>query len=346
MGRPSLIIHGMHGLGDNLHQRAFVRQLLETHDIWLETSWPCVYHDLIAQGGLHVIPKRVGLRTQTKNAQRERDKFSKVLVPPRTPELRPSYNDYNVARMPNRTILEAICGSLNIGIDYSRADFRLPIPYDWLYPADELIESWHATKPILIYRPLVVRTEWRGNEKRNADPMAYAEIFASIRDRFFVVSVADLVPGHEWIIGPQLKADVTLHNGELSFEIMAALFSRAKLVYTSSGFATLLAQAVGTPNISVIGLYENGAHHSAGASYAPYLPIEPLNPCSCQYSGCVRKCSKQIDIPSAISKVADFVHDLGVSTDVETRPITEMFDSPAVRMPQMPQRRIHSGLRA
>jgi hypothetical protein len=229
-----------------------------------------------------------------------------------------------------------------MGIDFTRADFRLPIPPSWFDAIDSFIETWKTTKPILVYRPLVVRTEWRGNDKRNADPQAYAEIFASIRDRFFVVSVADLIPGREWIVGPQLKPDVTLHAGELVFEPLAALFARARLVYTSSGFATLLAQAVSTPNISVIGLYELASHHAGGAAYAPYLGVEPIKPCNCQYSGCTNRCSKQIDTPTALVRVIDFVNtkvypwsDYGPPEPaLIQRPITEMFDPPS-QAPQL-----------
>lgn len=323
--KPPLLVHGMHGMGDNLHQRAVVRQLMDTHEVWLETSWVALYHDLIAEG-LHVVRKHVALRTQLKNQSREQAKF--VPSPRNLPDLASvslSYSGHNVARQPNRTILEALLGAANMRLSYECADFSLPVPPEWgaLVPPFDT-----GGKPLLVYRPLVLRPEWRGNDRRNADADAYAQIFAAIRDRFFVVSVADLEPGREWITGPRLKPDATFHKGELPFEALAALFARAKMVYTSSGFAVLLAQSVGTPVVSVLGLYERGDHHAAGAKYAPYLAIEPINPCSCQNSFCPRRCSKQIDLHVAISKITDFVNALGVPY-AERRPMAEMFDPPA-----------------
>jgi len=303
---------------------------METHEVWLETSWAALYHDLVAEG-LHLVRKSVQLRTQMKNQLRESGRFGPP--PPRTldqPAITLHYSGHNVARQPNRTILEAMLGAANMNLSYDRADFRLPIPPEWSLKLFEITKTWNIGKPLLVYRPLVVRPEWRGNEKRNADADAYAQLFASIRDRFFVVSVADLEPGREWVVGPQLKdADVTFHKGELYFELLAALFNQAAMVYTSSGFATLLAQATCTANVSVIGLYERGDHHAAGAKYAPTLCIEPANPCSCQQSFCPRRCSKTIDMPVALTALKKFVDDLGVP-DVPARSVAEMFDPPIV----------------
>jgi len=47
---------------------------MQKYTVTLETSWPSVYHDLVAEG-LSVTRRPVGLRTQAKNALREADKF-------------------------------------------------------------------------------------------------------------------------------------------------------------------------------------------------------------------------------------------------------------------------------
>ena len=36
--KPKLYVEGMHGLGDNIHQRAVLRKLVQAYDVWLETS--------------------------------------------------------------------------------------------------------------------------------------------------------------------------------------------------------------------------------------------------------------------------------------------------------------------
>lgn len=272
--KPPLLVKGMHGLGDNLHQRAIVRQLLPHYELWLESSWVAPYVDLVGQG-LKVVRKATPLRTQSKNAEREAKQF--VVSPPAQTPHRVIW--YRPAEVRSRGgVLAAMCA--NAGVSYLSADFRLPVPNVWLKRADDLIASWPTRgRPIMVYRPLVERTEWDGCAARNPAAGDYVRIFNSIRDKFFVVSLADLVDGVEWMASPPIGANVTLHKGELDFEIMAALFARAALVFCSPGFAVILAQAVETPVICTFGRYERAYSFSAGARYSPYLGIEPIKPC-------------------------------------------------------------------
>lgn len=304
--KPALLIQGMHGLGDSIHQRAVVRQLMTTHRVWLETSWPTIYHDL-AGPDLHLVKKSVSLRTQSKNAQREAELFSKQGIGGKHGTLRISYNGSDVMKTASYTVLEAMC--IKAGVSYAEADFTLPVKSEWLERIVERLRvlGYDGSKRILVYRPLVARPEWRGSIARNANVMDYAYITGFLRNHYFVVSVADLVPSVEWIVGPELKPDAQFHNGELPVEELAALFKAADLVLTSSGFGAILAPAVGTPCISVIGGYEDSRAHDSGAKFAPYLCIEPLTPCRCWNSGCAMACTKEIDMLPAIDAIAKFV---------------------------------------
>ncbi|MBZ9943444.1 hypothetical protein LB533_20365 [Mesorhizobium sp. BR1-1-13] len=299
MERRPLFIRGMFGLGDNLHQRAVVRQLMKRFDVYLESSWVAPYHDLIADG-LKVLHKRTSLRTQAKNADRERGLFWRGSVPVAR-QMQISYSPDLVREC--GSVLAAMCRTADV--DYGTADFRLPIPAEWRVKAERLIDLWQPTKPIMIYRPLVERTEWGGCKNRNPDHDAYAGLFASIRDRFFVVSVADLAPGKEWMVGHPVKADVECHAGELDFETLAALFSLSAMVYASPGFAVILAQAVSTPVACVFGGYEDSSSFLGGARYSPYLGIDPIKPCSCFSHK--HDCEKGIDIGAATKLLQSFV---------------------------------------
>ncbi|WP_375782906.1 hypothetical protein ACE10Z_23620 [Bradyrhizobium sp. Pha-3] len=289
----------MHGLGDNLHQRAVLRQLMVRHDVWLESSWVSPYHDLIGQG-LKVLRKATSLRTQAKNAAREAELFASAPSPPSAQAVNVWYQPQEVRR--RGSVLAAMCAS--VGVDYATADFRLSLPDAWLRRADELVASFATDKPILLYRPLVERTEWSGCAARNPHHDGYAAIFEAIRERFFVVSLADLVDRVEWIVGRPIEADATFHKGELDFEMLAALFARAAMVFCAPGFAVILAQAVGTPVICSFGRYERAYSFSAGARHSPYLGIEPINPCDDFKHDDSH--DKTIDIASAISRAAVF----------------------------------------
>lgn len=268
--KPSLIVHGMHGLGDNLHQRAVLRLLMETNSVYVETSWVSLYHDLIAQG-LHVMHKPTRLRTQAKNAAREDAKFWRGEPPPLCDHVSLRYS-----RSSPSTIMEEMLASAGLAGRFAQADYSLPVAEEWFAPVEEAVASWHipSDKPVMVYRPLTIRPEWMGSERRNADVATYAEALMAIRHRYFVISIADLVPSREWIVGPEFTgADVVLHKGELPFESLAALFALSDLVFTSGGFALILGSAVHTPVISIVE-GESPARHSDAARYAPYLGIK------------------------------------------------------------------------
>lgn len=292
--RP-LLVRGMHGLGDNFHQRALMREWMKTREVWLETPWPCLYRDI---AGLHVVSKGSGLRTQAKNALRERDRYDPQQPPAGCEEVRISYSPWGVRKY--GSVLAAMCRQSGLDI----GDFTLPIPVEWTHRAKGLLARWNTSKPILIFRPLIERTEWSGCASRNPDHAAYARLLASVRDRFFVVSVADTVPGVEWIVGHEVDADASYHAGELDVEILVGVFGLASMVFASPGFAVVMAQAVGTPVTVVLGGYESGYSFSAGAVHTPTLAIDPIEPCDC-FSH-THRCKKAIDIPAAVGRLRKF----------------------------------------
>jgi hypothetical protein len=330
MSLPSLYVQGMGGIGDCLHQRSVLRQLMQRYAVTLMTPWPSMYHDLIAEG-LIVVRRGVQLRTQMKNEQREADKFaSRHPLTQSSAGMRIAYGGGQVTQTESKTVLEAMCHVT--GTDYLTADYRLAVPDAWTHELVATLGDLPARaneRPWLVYRPLVARPEWRGSIVRNADPTAYAKLFQILRDTFFVVSVADLEEGREWLAhGPQLKADLTFHAGELTFEMLAALFKRADLVYTSSGFGAILGPAVGTPTISVIGGYESIGCHDSGARFAPYLAIGPRVECACWTSACRKACDKSIDMDAADDRIRKFLSQICIQTSDNTTSFEDMFTTP------------------
>jgi hypothetical protein len=295
--KAPILISGMHGLGDNLHERSIVKKYMENYDVWLETPWPSIFHDL----NIKLITKSSNLRTQAKNLKREFSKFTSEQPPYNAAQLRVSYPPEMVRLHGN--VLAAMSAHCNVDV----GDFSLPIKDEWDSRAKALIESWNTNKPILIYRPLVERNEWGGCRNRNPDKLAYSALFESIRERFFVVSVADLVDGVEWMVSESNQPDMMYHKGELDIEILAALFNRASLIFTSPGFAAPLSQAVGTPAVVVFGGYENAKSFLGGSKLAPYLGIDTVSPCECFSHR--HSCVKEINIPLAKNRILEFVNE-------------------------------------
>jgi hypothetical protein len=277
--KSALVVHAMTGLGDNLHARAVVRELSKYHEIWIRTRWPRVYHDMPE---LHLSGEPL----------------------PGTIEMSLGYHPTDVQT--SGSVLGAMSKAANVPV----GDFRLPVPFPWAEKAAKLIKDLKADKPLMIYRPIVEVAATsddsaRAKLARNPDPEWYVMLAKAARRDYFVLSLANLQPGVEWLAGPQLEADMECHAGELDFETLVGMFGIAKLVFCHPGFAAVLSQAVGTPSICVFGGYEDRRSFSAGADYAPWLPIEPKTPCPCWSADCAG--DKTIDIPAAMKRIDKFL---------------------------------------
>jgi hypothetical protein len=295
-----LTVTGRSWIGDSIHNRAPVRALMQQYDVTLETSYPSMYHDLIASGlKLSLLNSRTGPRIA--------DSGQKDLSAASAPSARHVKLTDDAASI-HRTgsVLAAHFASCGLTIP-ERPDFSLPVKQEWRDAAKDLISTWNTAKPLLIYRPIVLNRIFEC-PLRSPDPKTYAALFTEIRERFFVVSVADLRQ-QEWIVGPEQEADIKLHHGEIDFETLAGLFAEATLVFCNPGFAPLLSQAVGTPTIIVYGGYECFATtHSHSAT--PTLPIDTDAPCSCFSTRCQLGCSKRIDLASALSRIRYFMSEI------------------------------------
>lgn len=306
--KPPLVLVGMHGFGDDLHQRAIVRELMRENEVWLRTPFPQLYWDM---PHLHLLRLNSPIAWMAKNEARCAGLFGSAQPPAGT---RTMSNGY-LSKMPRRGssvlgIMAEVCG-VPVG------DFRMPIAPEWAAKADELLARLAPKKPLLIYRPLIAINEAntgmaRAKVARNPDLDAYHALIAGIRDRYFVISVADVTTGYERLVGTPIEADAEFHHGELDFETIAALFARAALVYTSPCFATVLAQAAGAPMICVFGGFECKDSFAPGARYSPCCFIEPVKPCACWSHGCTH--DKTIDLPAARERIEQFI------TETECKP--------------------------
>jgi len=297
----SVVMQGMHGIGDSLHERAIVRELMRDAQVWLKTSWPQFYWDLVP--AVHLLPLASPIPWMAKNEQRCASLYSRAAPPADARVVRCGYA-FPEARA--SSVLAAMAKQCAVAV----GDFRLPIAPQWRRQAADVIADLQPDRPLLITRPLLTISDRRSPRSaqaklaRNPDPVAYEQLFAAIRERYFVVSIADALPGHEQVLAP-LEADVEIHHGELDFETVAALTARAALVYCSPCFLTVLAQAVGTPLVCVFGGFEGANSFAAGARYSPWLPVEPWRACRCWNHGC--RHDKRIDIAAAVPQIERFI---------------------------------------
>lgn len=198
-----MLIHGMRGLGDNIYQRAFIRQLGE---VWLDTPWPELYRDL----PVHCVTPNTGLRTQAKNIQRHPVWAAEPL---------------------GMRVLKVAYGRAGI-IPGMRQCFGVaPGVFDLPAPSASPVPGRYV-----VVRPVTVRAEWRA-DTRNPLPEYIALAAAEMRRHGYqVISVADLEPGKEWALEPLPQADISYHAGELSVEQLLALVQGAAAVIGGIGW--------------------------------------------------------------------------------------------------------------
>lgn len=310
-----IIVDGMTGIGDALHMRAVLKKLMRDHNVWLETCWYHPYHDLIGWG-LKLIHRPLPWYNLKKFRDAEEPFFAGFEPPPPNAQRRKIWYTKAAMDASGGTILSAMFHYCGLRMEHGDADFSLPVPADWRRGVgifDVKRAHVEGLKPLCIYRPITDRSEHCNvTQTRNPEPEVYNALFGEIRSEFFTISIADLEEGSEWIVGREPQADVTLHHGQLSFTDMVAMFASADLVFSPAGFAPVLAQAVGTPSITVYGLRESFySTQRAGAHLAPSLGINPDRPCDChdRIHGRLHavQCSKHISIEPAKAKIQQFL---------------------------------------
>lgn len=257
-----MIVHGMRGLGDNLYQRAFIKQLPKP--AYLDTPWPELYQDL---PDVHFIRPVTPLRTQLKNIARHND----WVLPP--------------ARQPTRQIrygAEGIISGMTASFGIAPGPFDLP-------PLPPSPESGRY----VVVRPATVRSEWRA-DTRNPDPKYIGWAAAkAINLGYRVISVADLEDGKEWTEGELPLADVRYHKGELPVEQLLALVQGAAAVIGGIGWLVPAALAARVPAWIICGGQGgfNSPHQICPAGSTITFAI-PDNFCRCKLKQ--HNCDKRI----------------------------------------------------
>jgi hypothetical protein len=265
----SLHIESMHGLGDNIYARAFVKSL--DADVYLSTPWPQLYEDL---PNVHFVSCSSRLRTQNKNIGRTGTMSAPIPIGARRLKIQYTGEDFS-----RGSLIDGLkrCFGVNPG------SFDLP-------KFDSPIQS---NKPIAVIRPVTIRTEWR-NVARNPHPAYIAWVAEQLKDSHHVVSIADLEPGKEWIDGPEPFAHQKLHKGELSLPELLGLVGAADIVVGGVGWIVPASLALGTRAFIVLG--GQGGHNGPAKIVPPGTEniffAKPDKFCEC--ASMQHNCSKTI----------------------------------------------------
>lgn len=222
-----MLVSGMQGLGDNVYQRAVLREVKER--VYLRTSWPQMYQDI--PNIKPIIPK-TRLRTQLKNINR---------VDPRVWVASPCLPLVKISYTVNTMKTESILDTMQRMIGVKAKVFDLP-----------KFKGPDIPRPYAIVRPTTLRAEWR-NHARGAKPEYIVKAAEQLKKAgYYTVSVADLEPGFEWA-DDLPNCDLCYNGGELDFESLFGLVQGASVVVGGVGWIVPAAIAAGVPFIGILG---------------------------------------------------------------------------------------------
>ena len=215
----------MHGLGDNLYQRAVLKHCGE--HVFLQTPWPQLYADL---PNVTCVPANSRLRTQAKSEQRSQSLFGRLSGGQRVQR-------WHYVNDPQLSILQSLAQQIGA----SGFDFRGPT-----------FDGPKIKRPYVVVRPVCLRREWT-SDARNPAPEYIARAIEYLRQDFTIVSVADLQEGHEWALNPLPYADVTYHAGELNIEQLLGLVQGAAAMVGGVGWVVPASLSYSVPLLLIYG---------------------------------------------------------------------------------------------
>lgn len=219
-----MIIEPLQGLGDEIYQRAFIKQL--DKPCYIKTPWPELYNDI---DGVHFLKPSTPLRTQRKNEDRQPDIWS---GPPK------GHKKKRIVRSSTDNVIEEMKRQFEV----EPGTFDLPV-----------LNTSIQTSNYAIIRPVTLRKE-RQEIARNCKPQYINEIAQYLLDQgYHVISIADVDDENEWIVGNCPPASQYFHRGELNVTDMLGAIQNASVVTGPVGWIVPAAVATTTPTWIVCG---------------------------------------------------------------------------------------------
>lgn len=267
--RESLHIKSMQGIGDNIYQRPFVKHFAKKKDldVYIETPLPFVYDDLNVK---FVKPPAVPWRTQNKYITSIEWDWTEDPVPKDAKVIDPFYNGQQLLAS---TIPHSLQKNFELHQDPSfKFKMDLPPVIKDLNISDIL--RGRGRKKIAVVRPVTIRREWRADGR---SPLPHYINWCSmllINSGYFVVSIADLKPKEEWLVGDAPPCHVRLHNGELSIPGVLRLIQMADIVVGGPGFIIPAAVAADTPLFVIFG--GRGGYDSPAKDFDPRMDMRKI----------------------------------------------------------------------
>lgn len=277
---------GMLGLGDNIYQRAVIREMGQ---VSLATPWPQIYADL------PVRPVRVvtSLRTQSRN----------VADWHRWP--RPIMNTTDKVHLgygadPELTILQSLLKTAHMPQD-------MPLTFD----LPSFKSPWSHARPYVVVRPSTVRKEWPAGSRNPHRGYINRAALAAQKAGYSVISVAHLEEGEEWPDDVLPPCNAEYLHGQIPLTDLLGMVQHARGVIGGVGWLLPAALAYRVPMLCLWGGW--GLYNGPQRVLDPRLDTTrlvqavPERLCMCEENG--HSCDKTI--PNLEERISEFLGLLG-----------------------------------
>jgi hypothetical protein len=273
----TIFIRGMWGLGDNIYQRPFVRELASSQkEIYLETPWPELYEDI---PNVYFVRGNRALRTQLKNMALQKPmRWSRIPTYATVKQI--SYN------MRSGSIITDMAASFGL------PNFKpiLDLPKVEPYKGTGAIQE----RPIALIRPVTVRTEWT-NTARNPLPEYIEQITRELMKTHYVILVADVVARFETLVGNLPAHHAAFIHGQLILDRLLALVAVSDIIVGGVGW--IVPASIAAQKRAFIVLGGQGGHNRPEKLIAPYWEHQlgfAIPEDFCQCVNMKHNCSKTI----------------------------------------------------
>lgn len=272
----------MKGLGDNIYQRAFIKNLPTEALVVLDTPWPEIYQDL---PNVYFEHCKTELRTQKKNTKKTDYCGRRAIDIGIAMRDKSRIVNLGHSRYTNTGILKGMESVFKI----KPSTMDLPT-----FNPSKLIADLIGKRYALI-RPVTVRTEWH-SDARNSLPEYLAQAVELIKAAGFItVSVADVDGINEKFVGEFPKCDFYFNKGELLIKDLLCLTENASLVVGGIGWAVPASLAYRVNSIFICGGWGEFNHPNRLLPDYEVPQVRFLMPdhyCMCRDSN--HKCNKTI----------------------------------------------------
>tara|TARA_Y100001938_G_C8082078_1_gene429775 strand:- start:56 stop:1120 length:1065 start_codon:yes stop_codon:yes gene_type:complete len=303
----SIVIHGMKGIGDQLFQAPYIKELASRFNrVYWDSDLADLLWDMPPNVRFFYSPTRLRMQREISNESLRSGHYCDPKEIPRNS----THHHFRYLRSGPKGILRStVWDSLNFHLEqfgYPSCDelqFHMKTRQSWENAATQLLHEWGISGPFAIVKSLTLRHEWYC-PARNCKQEYMQHAVNRLASEMPVIEIGSQDGIREYFEeGPYQNTYRSFTEGELTLPLIAALCKKSAVTVTPSGFLQVLTLMFKCPTVVIYGGYTYpGTYHSPQLDYSRYFQVGPRNPCRCVSNN--HNCNKEIPIED-INKALD-----------------------------------------